>query len=169
MSAAERNLQAFLQVIRTAEGTLGPNGYRTLFGGGLFSGFDDHPRIAKQFTDRKGRKLWTSAAGAYQFMAVSPIPATAGRPAGSTRIDTWDRLKRKLDLPDFGPQSQDTAAIELIAEAGALADVKEGRFAVAIEKCRHTWASLPGAGYAQPERALKDLQAAYAAAGGTLA
>lgn len=157
------NLAAFLRVIRVAEGTAGANGYRTMFGGRLFDDFADHPRRAVQFTDAKGRRLWTSAAGAYQFMAVSPIPG------GSTKVNTWDRIKAKLGLPDFGPESQDAAAIELISECGALGDVQAGRFASAIDKCRGVWASLPGAGYAQPERSLDSLTTAYLAAGGTLA
>lgn len=158
------NERAFLRTIRHAEGTSGANGYRTLFGGSLFSGWSDHPRRAVQFTDQAGRRLWTTAAGAYQFMAVSPLPT-----GGSTRVDTWDRIKRKLSLPDFSPASQDAAALELIREAGALADVRAGRFATAISKCRGIWASLPGAGYSQPEKSLAELSRVYQQAGGVLA
>lgn len=161
---AQRNEAAFLRMIRFAEGTAGPNGYRTLFGGGLFSSFADHPRKAKQFTDGKGRKLWTSAAGAYQFMAVSPLPT-----GGSTKVNTWDRIKAKLGLKDFGPASQDAAALELIREAGALADVRAGRFETAVSKVRGIWASLPGAGYAQPEKSISSLRGVYAQAGGVFA
>lgn len=163
-TVAERNRRAFLWMIRTAEGTAGPNGYRTLFGGGLFAGWADHPRRAAQFTDRDGRKLWTSAAGAYQFMAVSPLPG-----GKSTKVDTWDRIRAKLGLPDFSPASQDAAALELIREAGALADVIAGRFDQAVSKVRGIWASLPGAGYAQREVALSQLRTAFVAAGGVLA
>lgn len=158
------NIDAFLKMIRFAEGTSGPNGYRTMFGGGLFNDYADHPRKAHQFTDGDGRRLWTTAAGAYQFMAVSPIP-TGGR----TKVDTWDRLKRKLGLLDFGPESQDRAALELIDECGALADVRAGRFAVAVGKVRKVWASMPGAGYSQPEKSINKLAAVYAEAGGAFA
>lgn len=161
---ARRNEAAFLRMIRHAEGTAGPNGYRTMFGGSLFSSFADHPRIAKQFTDKAGRKLWTSAAGAYQFMAVSPIPG-----GKSTKVDTWDRIAAKLGLSDFGPASQDAAALELIREAGALADVRAGRFDAAVSKVRGIWASMPGAGYAQPEKSLLSLRGVYAQAGGVFA
>jgi lysozyme len=161
---AGRNLAAFLMTIRKAEGTAGPNGYRTMFGGRLFDSFADHPRIAHQFTDQAGRRLWTSAAGAYQFMAVSPIPT-----GGSTKVNTWDTLRARLGLPDFSPASQDAAAIELIREAGALPDVRAGRFADAVSKVRRIWASLPGAGYAQPEKTLESLAAAYLSAGGNIA
>ena len=160
---AERNAAAFLMMIRTAEGTAGPNGYRTMFGGRLFDSYADHPRQAKQFVNGAGQRLWTSAAGAYQFMAVSPIPG------GSTRVNTWDRLQSKLGLPDFSPASQDAAAVELIREAGALGDVRAGRFDEAVAKVRGIWASLPGAGYAQPEKSLETLRLAFLNAGGSLA
>jgi len=158
------NLRAFLDTIAWAEGTAGANGYRTMFGGGLFDNYADHPRIAHQFTDRAGRRLWTTAAGRYQFMAVSPLPS-----GGTTRVDTWDRVSRRLALPDFSPASQDAAATELIREQGALDDVRAGRFAGAVNKVRGVWASLPGAGYDQPERPFDQLASVYAGAGGAFA
>ncbi|WP_423197143.1 Lysozyme [Cupriavidus sp. H19C3] len=150
MGQASLNRSAFLLTIRTAEGTAGRDGYRTLFGGGLFDSLADHPR---QYITRKsnGKPITSSAAGAYQFL-----------------IRTWDTLAARLGLPDFSPQSQDAAAIELIREAGALGDVDAGRFAQAVRKVRKIWASMPGAGYGQPERALADLQAAFEAAGGVV-
>lgn len=161
---ADNNTAAFLGMIRQAEGTAGPNGYRTLFGGALFDSYADHPRRAVQFRDKLGRVLWTTAAGAYQAMAVSPIPT-----GGYTRSDTWDRISAKLGLPDFSPASQDAFAIELIRQAGALGDVRAGRFDQAVAKVRGIWASMPGAGYAQPEKSLEALRLAYLNAGGTLA
>jgi muramidase (phage lysozyme) len=94
---------------------------------------------------------------------VSPIPG-----GGSTKVDTWDRLQLRLDLPDFGPESQDRAAIQLIDECGALIDARAGRFDLGIRKCRRIWASLPGAGYNQPERSTEWLASAYVRAGGVL-
>jgi muramidase (phage lysozyme) len=163
-NTAAGNLAAFLLAIRAAEGTAGPDGYRTMFGGRLFDAFTDHPRRPMQFTNRAGERLWTSAAGAYQFMAISPLPG-----GGTTRVDTWDRLQRKLGLPDFSPESQDRAAVELIDEAGALHDAREGRFADAVGKVRRIWASLPGAGYSQGERSLAWLSDRFTAAGGVIA
>lgn len=167
---AARNVAAFLAMIRTAEGTADANGYRALFGHTprrprLFDSFADHPRLAQQFTDAAGRRLWTSAAGAYQFMAKSPIPGTTR----TTQVDTWDRIAAALQLPDFSPASQDAAAVELIRRRGALGDVRAGRFAHAVAKVRAEWASLPGAGYDQPERSLEAVTAAYLDAGGSLA
>lgn len=165
---AATNTAAFLSMIRTAEGTADSLGYSALFGHRAskprtFAGWVDHPRIAQQFTTSDGRRLWTSAAGAYQFMAVSKTPT------GSTKVNTWDRIAARLGLPDFSPASQDAAAVELIREAGALGDVRAGRFDAAVSKVRGIWASLPGAGYSQPERSLESLRLAYLNNGGTLA
>jgi len=165
----ESNRAAFLMMLRVAEGTADPLGYSALFGHKprrprTFAGFEDHPRIAQQFTDGAGRKLWTTAAGAYQFMAASPIPG-----GGSTKVDTWTRVQRRLGLRDFSPESQDRAALELIREKGALADVDAGRFAEAVAKVRKVWASMPDAGYDQAEKSLDDLRTAYLDAGGYLA
>lgn len=139
------NVAAFLSMIAYSEGTAGPNGYRTLFGGGLFDSFADHPRIKV----RAGGYV-SSAAGRYQILA-----------------STWDDVRGKLNLPDFSPASQDAAAVELIRERGALNDVKAGRLASAISRVAKVWASLPGAGYSQPERKLSALQQAFADAGGS--
>lgn len=150
-SINDTNARAFLDMIAFAEGTSGPDGYRTLFGGGLFDSYADHPRKVFTFTNSRGQTLKTSAAGRYQFLAR-----------------TWDSLKTKLGLQDFGPTSQDIAALELVRQRGALGDVKAGRITAAIGKCAPVWASLPGAGYAQPERKQADLIAAYQSAGGQL-
>lgn len=148
---ASRNRAAFLAAIRYAEGTAGERGYNTMFGYRYFDSFADHPRQYFDYTDMSGRTLKTSAAGAYQII-----------------VRTWDALRARLGLPDFSPASQDAAALELIRERGALADVDAGRFADAVRKVSKVWASLPGAGYAQPERALSSLYAAYRSAGGTV-
>jgi len=143
---AATNARAFLDMIAFAEGTAGrgDNGYNILFGYGTFDSYADHPR---QFIPYGATT--TSAAGRYQFLAR-----------------TWDGLVRKLGLTDFGPANQDAGALELIRERGALNDVYAGRVADAINKVRKVWASLPGAGYGQPERRLAALLDAYAQAGG---
>lgn len=150
--AAARNVSAFLTMIAAAEGTDKAGGYACLFGSTennprTFDSFADHPRI---YTPFGTQGLKSSAAGRYQFLAR-----------------TWDALARKLGLTDFGPVSQDLACIELIREKGALGDVQAGRIADAVRKCSKVWASLPGAGYGQPERQLQYLLAAYDYAGGT--
>lgn len=150
-NTAARNERAFLDMLAYAEGTNRQNdGYNKLFGSGYFQSFADHPRQVFTFTNKLGKTLKTTAAGRYQFLAR-----------------TWDDLKKSLNLPDFGPASQDRAALELIRQRGALADVRAGRVQTAIKKCAPIWASLPGAGYNQPERKLSSLLTTYAQAGGT--
>jgi len=143
---AAANARAFLDMIAFAEGTAGrgDDGYNILFGHGTFSSYVDHPRQRIPFRD-----TYTTAAGRYQFLSK-----------------TWDGLRAKLGLTDFGPANQDAGALELIRERGALNDVYAGRVADAINKVRKVWASLPAAGYGQPERSLVALLDAYARAGG---
>jgi lysozyme len=145
----QQNVTAFLKTIRVSEGTAGPNGYSTLVGGEQFDSFADHPR---QLVYLPNLGYSSSAAGAYQILRR-----------------TWDGVAGKIGLVDFSPASQDRAAVELIKQRGALADVRAGRFADAIAKCKKEWASLPGAGYGQRENSLATLQAAYINAGGNLA
>ncbi len=156
----DTNVAAFLATIRAAEGTAGPNGYRTLYGYRLFDTFGDHPRIALQ-----SPYGWTSAAGAYQIMARSPIPGSTKY----TTVDTWGDVVRALNLLDFSPASQDAAAVWLVRRRGALADVQAGRFDAAIGKCAREWASLPGSPYGQPVRTLAQVRDVYANAGGAFA
>jgi len=149
---ADTNLRAFLLMIRKAEGTAGPDGYRTIFGGQLFESFADHPRVKVPFTQTDGETNYSTAAGAYQFT-----------------VRTWDDLAAKLGLPDFSPENQDKGAGELIRERGAFDDVKAGRFDDAIAKIATIWASLPGSPYPQPHRSRDYVLAAYQSAGGSLA
>jgi len=144
----QKNVSAFLQTIRVSEGTSGSDGYSVLVGGGHFDSFADHPRVLVYLPNLR---INSSAAGAYQILRR-----------------TWDGVAAKLGLPDFSPTSQDRAAVELIRQRGALADVRAGRFAAAVEKCKKEWASLPGAGYGQRENSLATLQGAYLSAGGNV-
>ena len=150
--SGDSNMAAFLSMIRKAEGTAGPNGYRMIFGGQLFSGFADHPRVRVPFTQTDGKPNVSTAAGAYQFV-----------------VRTWDDLAEKLSLPDFSPASQDRGAVELIRERGALDDVREGRFETALSRVATVWASLPGSPYPQPSRSLDFVISAYEQAGGSYA
>jgi len=154
-SDADRNIRAFLAAIRAAEGTdRQPDPYRVVFGyGHTIQDLSDHPFFTGEWKGAPfGNGQWSTAAGAYQFIR-----------------GTWAELRARLYLPDFGPTSQDQAAIELIRQRGALEDVKAGRFTDAVVKVRRVWASLPGAGYGQGERSMQWLAAHYQANGGTLA
>ena len=150
VSQGDQNARAFLDMIAYSEGTANQpdNGYRTLFGYGTFDSYADNPRVRVPFGT-----TYSTAAGRYQILAP-----------------TWDGLQKTLHLPDFGPASQDAAALQLIAERGALNDVRSGRVQEAIYKVRKVWASLPGANYAgQGMRSLDSLIAAYSRGGGTIA
>lgn len=136
-------VKAFLALIRAGEGTTGTNGYRTMFGGSLFTGFADHPRRTI-----KASGYTSTAAGAYQFLSR-----------------TWDEMRAKYDLADFAPANQDIAAVGLIKRRGALADVLAGRFRAAIEKCGKEWASLPGSPYGQPTLTWSRAQSVLLASG----
>lgn len=142
------NIPAFLMMIRIAEGTDSEDGYRMMFGKGLFHSFADHPR--KAIKKKSGNThIISTAAGAYQFLSK-----------------TWDLCQIKLKLPDFSPKSQDRAAVYLIERRGALGDVVSGRFEEAIDKCNKEWASLPGSPYGQPTLTMAKALAFYRAAGG---
>lgn len=140
------NTDAFLKMIRQCEGTAGPNGYRTLFGGKLFSDFSTHPNVRVPF-----RNTYSTAAGAYQIL-----------------YGTWRTLAAKTGRWDFSPETQDLMALELIREKGALEDVVAGRVEAAVYKIRKIWASLPGAGYNQPEKTIAQVKSYYTAAGGKI-
>ena len=145
-----RNMSAFLDVLAYAEGTKGRgnhDGYNKLVNpAGYFNDYSRHPNQRVQVN----AKLVSTAAGRYQFLSRH-----------------WQHYKTQLKLADFGPESQDRWAIQLIRERGALNDVEAGRIEIAMSKCRNIWASLPGANYpGQPMRKLAELQAKFVEFGG---
>lgn len=152
---AAANVTAFLAAIRAAEGTdRAADPYRVVMGyGHTLQDLSDHPFFTGEWKGAPfGDGQWSTAAGAYQFLRA-----------------TWADLRGRLQLQDFGPESQDAAAVELIRQRGALEDVKAGRFHDAVAKVKRIWASLPGAGYGQGERTMQWLAQRYENAGGTLA
>lgn len=161
------NLLAFLALIAWSEGTStiegSDDGYNVLvtgtppadadvidLGNGkhLFKNYDDHPNILVQVNPR----LASTAAGRYQQMHHD-----------------WPVYKARLNLPDFGHESQDALAIQHIRECGALEFVLGGAIADAIPKCSNIWASFPGNTYGQRQRSLDALLDEYAQFGGALA
>lgn len=145
------NRTAFLTMISISEGTStiegSDNGYNVLVGGTLFEGYADHPRKLVDL----GNGLKSTAAGRYQILERY-----------------FDVYKEQLGLPDFGHNSQDSIAMQLITECDALKDVDAGYLNVAISKCKSRWASLPGAGYGQHEQKFEMLKKAYTDAGGII-
>lgn len=147
MSETDKNVSAFLKTIRECEGTAGQNGYKTLFGGGLFNDYSAHPN--KKIPFRGGV---STAAGAYQILKK-----------------TWDECVRALSLPDFSPSSQDAAAVYLIKRRKALEDVQAGRIRAAVAKCANEWASLPGNSYNQNPKTIEEVIKIYKTNGGEVA
>lgn len=147
---AHPNVRALLAVIRRGEGTSGPDGYRTMFGGGLFSSYADHPRQRITRT-MGGRPITSTAAGAFQFLS-----------------STWDETARIMGLSDFTPASQDRAAVGRIAARGALEDAKAGRLSAALSKVAREWASMPGSPYGQPVITAATAAAVFSTAGGVV-
>lgn len=158
---SDSNCAAFLAMIAKSEGTdRAADPYRVCYGyRHTIQRLDDHPAVTGEWTGESIANLGpqyagmvSTAAGRYQIIKAS-----------------WLEGKRALGLPDFSADSQDRWALWKISKRGALDDVKAGRIADAIDKCRAEWASLPGAGYGQPERKLSTLLAAFESAGGVLA
>ncbi len=149
------NRTAFLDMLAWSE--IGPallaesdNGYNVLVGSTpvhplLFHSYACHPNVLDVQLD-------STAAGRYQ---------TLHHWAGA--------YMTLLGLRDFGPASQDAIALQQIKECRALPLIDSGHLAPAIAACAHIWASLPGNTYNQRTNSLANLQAAYVAAGGTLA
>lgn len=131
---ANPNVQKFLNMLAAAEGTT-THGYATAFGGGRIADLSRHPGTFRKFKETTGRTNTTSAAGRYQFIGK-----------------TWRTLQNRLGLPDFGAESQDLAAIELLRENGSLPFILKGDFHNAVKKSAKTWASLPTSPYAQKTR-----------------
>lgn len=155
------NVKAFLDMLGVSEGTsTSPatkcGGYDVIVTGidgmpEVFADFRQHPFVNRPSKLINARGLLSTAAGKYQFLSRY-----------------WLSYKQQLNLPDFGPTSQDAWAIQLIKECGALGAVEAGKLSDAVMACRSRWASLPGAGYGQPESRYSMLQAAFLAAGGVL-
>lgn len=89
--------KALLETISQVEGTSGPDGYRTMFGGGKFNAPPwRHPDVVV----RSGGYA-SAAAGKYQFMP-----------------GTWANAAKALGLSDFSPANQDKAALWLAKGRG---------------------------------------------------
>jgi muramidase (phage lysozyme) len=119
------NLQAFLRVIRHAEGTNSEEGYQIKFTSRRFSSFADHPRQVMCSSFRQ-RRLCSTAAGAYQFLDT-----------------TWDQVASQIGAPDFSPQWQDRGAVALLERAGVLPLIESGQIEAAIARTAKIWASFP--------------------------
>lgn len=131
--------RALLATIRWAEtGTSGPESYRKLFGGGMFTDLSRHP-------DRVVRASGyaSAAAGAYQFMP-----------------ETW----KMAGGGSMAPERQDAAALWLALRHGANIN-KMGFTQELAAKIAPQWASFPTMSgrsyYGQPVKSFKELERYY--------
>lgn len=123
MGSPENNLSAFLALIRKFETN---DNYNIIYGGKTFDDFSAHPNVKVPIHLPGYEGKYSTAAGAYQFLHK-----------------TWKNLAAKIQVPDFSPESQDTAAIELLSEIGAMPAIQSGDFDEALRIASTRWASLP--------------------------
>lgn len=161
----DANVRAFLTMIARAEGTHGqPDPYRVCYAyAHTVKSFADHPAVTGEW---RGKTLTNQ-----QCAGAGLGPGCVSTAAGRYQLikGTWLACKRALGLTDFGPESQDRAAVYLIKQRGALDAVRAGRIEEAMALCRREWASFPNAGYAgQGTRSAGTMLAWYEQAGGNL-
>jgi muramidase (phage lysozyme) len=121
------NTKKFLDYLSEAEGA----DYNVIVGGSRFNDYSKHPGIVGLRT-KEGP---STAAGRYQITKT-----------------TYNDFAPKLGITDFSPESQDRIALAIIAQSGALDDVRQGNFKKAIDKLGGRWASLPSSPYSQPKK-----------------
>jgi muramidase (phage lysozyme) len=106
-------VQAFLATLRGQEGQR----YDAVVGGGSFDDYSQHPDIGVGNSH---------AAGAYQFQP-----------------GTWAPIQKALNLPDFSPDSQDLAAVDLLRQTGATDKLLSGDLDGAIFAASRQWSGMP--------------------------
>lgn len=159
------SLRAFLDMLKVSEGTYSHpltkcGGYDVIVTGidgpEVFTDFSTHPFCVHPPREPKvinASGLRSSAAGAYQLMARY-----------------WPTYMLQLRLKDFGPEAQDSVAIQQIKERHALDDILTGHFQIAVAKVSNIWASLPGANYpGQRMNRMDALEETYERFGGQFA
>lgn len=148
ITPAERQ---WLNLVSFAEGTWGPKGprYDITFGYTPIKDLSRHP-------DRVVRSggYASSAAGAYQFLTP-----------------TWQSAAKAVGARDFGPLSQDLAALHLMRRRG-VNPAKDPITPQTVAKLAPEWASLPtlkgGSYYGQPSKSFQKLADFVRKQGGTL-
>ncbi|MGF6397721.1 muramidase (phage lysozyme) [Pseudomonas frederiksbergensis] len=156
MTLEEARIRAFLRMLKIGEGTTGLIGYEHLFGGESFikdygKTFADHPDLTMIKTVKKtGKKIWSSAAGAYQVMGY------VWKDKGTIK------LRKEYGITSFSPEMQDRFCVLVLKfRRKALAEIMRGDINAAIDLCKEEWASLPGSPYGQPTVKLDDTLRAY--------
>ncbi|MCL5436329.1 MAG: hypothetical protein M1549_00425 [Candidatus Dependentiae bacterium] len=135
-------VRAALDTIAFAEvGTIGVDGYSRYYGvPPVFAkSLKRHPAIFRYMRVRN-RDTYSTSCGRYQFIKR-----------------TWDEEVADLGLRDFGPLSQDLAAIDQLVKVGAIENIVRRDLNGFFSKASKVWASLPGSPYDSPARPAKIL------------
>lgn len=139
-------VRALLDTISYAEGTSGPEGYRTMFTG---KKFDTSQGWRHPDTVMRGGGYSSSAAGRYQML--TPTYQMAAKATGTS---------------GFSPAEQDLQAVFLIDNRRALDPLlKGGNISSVINQLAPEWASLPTSegksAYDQPVKSINELEKYY--------
>lgn len=151
-AAGGANVCALLDMIAWSEGTdnnvqpTKDRGYDVLVGGALFTDYSRHPNTLVTLSPT----LASTAAGRYQIL-----------------YRYWKTYQKEMDLPDFGPLSQDLYAINQFRERKALTLIQDGRFQATVTALNRIWASLPGSPYNQRTHTMDECLGIYVMHGGT--
>jgi hypothetical protein len=187
-----KNVQAFLKMLRYAEGTYQSDGWTRIVDGFVVMwagiGSAESPGIwvfpidPKLLLSKLGVTGTLTSLGSYTNMHFSdfskhpqvyvkykkdvPLPSSA---AGAFQItySTWKGLQKNYPslFKTFAVQEQERAAVILFSEHNALTDIKNGNIDSAIQKLNKTWASL-GPASGQGYICLEQLKAEYQLNGG---
>lgn len=122
------------------------DGYRVIVGSTpahphLMKSYADHPR---QLITLSNLGIKSTAAGRYMFLERT----------WDGIVSFWGSSPRSIA---FDPLNQDRACILLLRQCRAYPQIAGGNIEGAIRCAKSTWASLPGAGYGQPEHSMSDL------------
>lgn len=164
LQGIDRNVKAFLALIRETEGTAKEsNPYAVCYGySHVIRDFSDHPYftgewMGKTLPDSMCRNVGLSpgckstAAGAYQFIR-----------------STWDNIRKGYGLKNFSPVYQDQAAIYLLKQRGAYDLIVSGKIESALKKASAEWASLPYSTAGQGKVSLQKALSIFREKGGSI-
>lgn len=130
--------------------------YQTFYGGSRFTNMTDHPVATGEKRGIKLPDAWCRAAG------YGPGCVSTAAGAYQLTLPTWQRERSQAPyLHDFSPQSQDAAALRLIAEKGADKLLAAGDVPGAIYRLSSIWASLPRSTSLQPQKSIDQVMAYY--------
>lgn len=190
VALTNKNVRAFLIMIRISEGTLIKtntntnsinyyDGYDYIFGSNTNNSIRlsqfVKPILTPNMFGTVVSKItsWPNppVIGPYVFFGKTII-FDDGPPSGAYQIQatTWAGLNQTYHFPDFGIHSQDLAAVALLNQRNILTSIMNGSFYTALNQAAFTWASLPVAPpitathkqpYSQPHKTIAEVQQYY--------